>query len=134
MELTDKDLASIQQVRKLLSNAHEAKQEMKKLSQDQIDNIIKAISQAATDNAEHLAKLAVEETGFGNVKDKTVKNLFASKTVYNAIKDMKTVGMIACDEKNKVIQALKLYYYDTKRNLHQHHVRELQNHISLTND
>ena len=103
MELTDKDLASIQQVRKLLSNAHEAKQEMKKLSQNQIDNIIKAISQAATENAEHLAKLAVEETGFGNVKDKTVKNLFASKTVYNAIKDMKTVGMIACDEKNKVM-------------------------------
>lgn len=102
MELTDKDLASIQQVRKLLCNAHKAKEEMKKLSQQQIDKIVKAIADAATQNAEHLAKLAVEETGFGNVKDKTTKNLFASQTVYNRIKDMKTVGIIGEDKENKV--------------------------------
>lgn len=104
MELTDKDLASVQQVRKLLYNAHEAKSKMAKLSQQEIDRIVKAISDSAVANAEHLAKLAVDETGFGNVQDKKIKNLFAAQTVYNAVKDMKTVGIIGKDEKNKILE------------------------------
>ena len=102
MELTDKDLASVQQVRNLLQNANDAKKKLAKLSQDEIDRIVLAISKSAAENAERLAKLAADETGFGNPKDKTVKNLFAAKTVYEAIKDMKTVGMIRFDSKNKI--------------------------------
>ncbi len=102
MELTDKDLASIQQVRTLISNAQDAKKEMAKLSQQQIDKIIKAIAESASQNAEHLARLASEETGFGKWQDKKIKNLFASKRVYDSIKDMKTVGLINVDEKNKI--------------------------------
>ena len=41
-----------------------------------------------------LAKLAVEETGFGNTQDKTEKNLFACKAVLEAIRPMKTVGFL----------------------------------------
>ncbi len=102
MELTDKDLASIQQVRTLLCNATEAKKQLAKLSQQQIDKIVKAIADSATENAEHLAKLASEETGFGKWQDKKIKNLFASKSVYESIKDLKTVGLIGIDEKNKI--------------------------------
>jgi acetaldehyde dehydrogenase (acetylating) len=46
--------------------------------------------------------MAVEETGFGKVADKVVKNLFAANDVYNAIKDMKTVGIVRRDEQNRV--------------------------------
>lgn len=102
MELTDKDLASIQQVRTLLGNANDAKKQMAKLSQQQIDKIVKAISDSASENAERLAKLAAEETGFGKWQDKKIKNLFASQRVYDAIKDLKTVGLIGIDEKNKI--------------------------------
>lgn len=102
MELTDKDLASIQQVRTLLGNANEAKKQMAKMSQQQLDKIVKAISDSATEKAEHLAKLAAEETGFGKWQDKKIKNLFASQRVYDAIKDIKTVGLINVDEKNKI--------------------------------
>lgn len=102
MELTDKDLASVQQVRTLLYNANEAKKQLAKLSQQQIDKIVKAIADSATENAEHLAKLAAEETGFGKWQDKKIKNLFASQRVYDAIKDMKTVGLIGVDEKSKI--------------------------------
>lgn len=104
MELTDKDLASVQQVRNLLYNANEAKHKMAKLSQEEIDKITLAISEAGTKNAERLAKLAADETGFGNVRDKTIKNLFAAKTVYNAIKDMKTVGIIKEDKANMLME------------------------------
>lgn len=102
MELTDKDLASIQQVRTLLYNANEAKKQMAKMNQQQVDKIVKAISDSAAEKAEHLAKLAAEETGFGKWQDKKIKNLFASQRVYDAIKDMKTVGLIGVDEKNKI--------------------------------
>ncbi len=102
MELTDKDLASIQQVRNLLYKANEAKKKLKKLNQQQIDKIVKAISDAASQKAEHFAKLAAEETGFGKWQDKKIKNLFASQRVYEAIKDLKTVGLVGIDEKNKI--------------------------------
>lgn len=102
MELTDKDLASIQQVRNLLYSANEAKKKLSRLNQQQVDKIVKAISDAALQKAEHLAKLAAEETGFGKWQDKKIKNLFASQRVYEAIKDLKTVGLVGIDEKNKI--------------------------------
>ena len=47
--------------------------------------------------------MAVEETGFGKVDDKTYKNHMASTIVYNAIKDMKTIGVIRENVADKVI-------------------------------
>lgn len=103
MELTDKDLLSIQEVRCLMKKSKEAQLKLAEMSQSQIDAIVKAIAEAAIANAERLAKMANEETGFGIWKDKTFKNIFASKFVYEAIKDMKTVGVIREDNDNKVI-------------------------------
>ncbi len=102
MELKDKDLASIEQVRTLLSNANEAKKQLAKMSQQQLDKIVGAMCDAAVKNAPHLAKLAAEETGFGNVCDKEVKNLFASKTLYEKIKDLKTTGLIESDDEKGI--------------------------------
>ncbi|HBK25455.1 MAG TPA: acetaldehyde dehydrogenase, partial [Clostridiales bacterium] len=34
------------------------------------------------------------ETGFGNAEDKTTKNLFASQGVAEAVRGMKTVGLL----------------------------------------
>ena len=102
MELTDKDLASLQQVRNLLCNANEAKKIMAKFTQQQLDKIVKAICDAAVENAEHLAKLAAEETGFGKAEDKKIKNLFASQMVYDSIKDLKTVGLVKTDEEKGI--------------------------------
>lgn len=45
--------------------------------------------------------MAAEETGFGNWQDKVLKNRFASLRVYDAIKDMKTVGIIHDDQQQK---------------------------------
>lgn len=102
MELTDKDLLSVQEARRLLREAREAQEKLAAMSQQQIDRIVKAISDAGVKNAAKLAKMAKEETGFGREEDKVIKNLFASRTVYEAIKDQKTVGILKEDTAHKV--------------------------------
>lgn len=95
MELIDKDLQSIQEVRRLLKEAQKAHEILSTFNQCQIDKIVKAIADAGAAHAEKLAKMANEETGFGRWQDKVIKNLFGSKGVYEAIKDQKTIGILA---------------------------------------
>ncbi|MCB2296397.1 acetaldehyde dehydrogenase (acetylating) [Clostridium tagluense] len=100
----DKDLVSIQEVRNLIANAKLAQKKLGQMSQNEIDKIVKAICDSAYNNAEKLAKMAEEETGFGKWQDKIVKNTFASKSVYEYIKDLKTVGIINEDKDKKLIE------------------------------
>lgn len=94
MELIDKDLCSIQEVRNLIKKAKDAQVELSTFSQEKIDSICKAIYEAGMNNAVTLGKMANEETGFGIPQHKTIKNQFASSSVYEYIKDIKTVGII----------------------------------------
>jgi acetaldehyde dehydrogenase (acetylating) len=101
---TDKDLASIAEARALARTAKDAHARLGEFSQGQIDTIIDAMAAAVTPQAEPLARLAVEETGFGVVADKVQKNLFSSRQVYEFIKPMKTVGVVNRIEDRKVIE------------------------------
>jgi acetaldehyde dehydrogenase (acetylating) len=101
---SDKDLASIAEARALARRAKEAQLVLAEFSQPQIDAIVDAMAAAVTTQAEALARLAVEETGFGVVADKIEKNLFSSQRVYEFIKPMKTVGVIARNEEKKIIE------------------------------
>lgn len=103
MELADRDLISIQEVRTLVKRSKIAQAKLAKFDQDQINKIIKAIADATSKNASRLAKMANEETGFGKWEDKIVKNTFASQGVYEYIKDKKTVGIISENSKEKTI-------------------------------
>src|SRR5712671_3455746 len=100
---TDRDLASIAEARALARRAKQAALELAEFSQERIDAIVDAMAAAASAQAEAFARLAVEETGFGVVEDKIQKNLFASQKVYNFIRPMKTVGVIARHEERRVI-------------------------------
>ena len=93
MEL-DKDLQARQEARCLAKQAEQAQEVLAKMSQQQLDAIVKAVSDAFYDKALELAEMAVRETGFGNAEDKITKNRFASRTLWDAIKDMKTVGVL----------------------------------------
>jgi acetaldehyde dehydrogenase (acetylating) len=104
METLDKDLRSIQEVRNLIKKAKEAHAQLAAMSQEQIDAIVKAIADAGYKHREKLAKMANEETGFGRWQDKIIKNEFASKHVYESIKDMKTVGVLKDDKIHKVME------------------------------
>jgi acetaldehyde dehydrogenase (acetylating) len=90
----DRDLASVQEARTLARRAKEAAALLSELSQEQIDSIVEAMAAAVTPQAEALARLAHEETGYGIVADKVQKNLFASEKVYRFIKPIKTVCAI----------------------------------------
>ena len=100
----DKDLQSIQEVRDLVSRALTAQEEYAGFSQEQVDRIIKAIAEACAANAERLAKMAVEETGFGIWQDKVLKNLLGSTLTYESIKDLKTIGILREDREKKVME------------------------------
>lgn len=102
MELKDKDLVSVQEARNLLEQAKAAQKELARMDQRQIDRIVQAISQAGIAHATELAKAAQEETGFGIWQDKVIKNMFASKVVYEAVKDQKTIGFLHEDKERKI--------------------------------
>jgi acetaldehyde dehydrogenase (acetylating) len=101
---SDRDLASAQEARTLARRAKEAAAALAELSQDQIDAIVDAMAAAVTPQAEALARLAHEETGYGVVADKVKKNLFASDKVYKFIKPIKTVGVVRRLDDRKVIE------------------------------
>ncbi|MGH9218824.1 MAG: aldehyde dehydrogenase family protein [Vicinamibacterales bacterium] len=101
---TDKDLASIAEARTLARRAKAAQAILGEYSQAQVDAIVDAMAAAVTPQAEALARLAVEETGFGVVADKVQKNLFSSRQVYEFIKPMKTVGVVNRIDDKKVIE------------------------------
>ena len=93
MQLSE-DLQARQQARDLLAGAEKAQLILKTLPQEKLDAICEAMTRAFSRQADELAKMAVQETGFGNTESKIQKNLFASEKVMMAIRDMKTVGIL----------------------------------------
>ena len=66
-------------------------------TQEQVDRIFLAAASAASAARIPLAKLAIAETGMGQLEDKVLKNHFASEYIYHAYKDTKTCGLIEED-------------------------------------
>ena len=95
----DKDLTARQEARELLRRAEQAQKILAGFSQEKLDGIVEAVAEAFAEKAEILAEMAVKETHFGNAADKTVKNRFASRTVAEAVRGMKAVGILRKEEK-----------------------------------
>jgi acetaldehyde dehydrogenase (acetylating) len=93
----DKDLESIQQVRDLVAAARAAQKPLASLGQDVLDGYCKAVCDACVREAERLAKMAAEETGFGVWQDKVLKNLLGSEITWESIKNMRVVGPLSED-------------------------------------
>lgn len=100
----DKDLAARQEARLLCRQAEEAQKKLARMEQSQLDKIVEAVAKAFVACAGELAQLAVAETGFGNVEDKTTKNKFASESVAEAIRGMQCVGVLNEDPREKLWQ------------------------------
>lgn len=100
----DKDLSSIQEARDLVSRAYEAWQSWSHASQAEVDRVCAAMAEAGYQAAERLGRLAQEETGFGVAAHKKLKNEFASRTVWESIRDLKTVGVIRHDPDRRLYE------------------------------
>ncbi|MFI0897883.1 bifunctional acetaldehyde-CoA/alcohol dehydrogenase [Streptomyces sp. NPDC020983] len=74
------------------------------LGQEAVDRIVAKASVAALDHHTELARLAVEETGRGVVEDKAAKNMFACEHVAHSLAHLATVGVVARDDIEGVVQ------------------------------
>src|SRR5881394_966419 len=102
--LEDKDLLSIQEVRTKVDKAHAAWQKYRTYNQEQVDTIVERMAAAARANAKRLADFAVEETGYGNAKDKYVKNLLCADWLPRRMRGMKTVGILRELPEQKIVE------------------------------
>ena len=102
--LEDKDLVSIQEVRTKVEKAYAAWQKYRTYSQAQVDAIVERMAAAGRANAERLAAMAVEETGYGNVKDKIAKNLLNADLLPRKMRGMRTIGMLREIPEERIVE------------------------------
>ena len=102
--LQDQDLLSIQEVRTKVDKAFAAWQKYLSFPQDRIDAIVERMASAARAQSQQLAELAVEETGYGNARDKHVKNLLACDVLPRRLRGMKTVGILREHPEEKIVE------------------------------
>jgi acetaldehyde dehydrogenase (acetylating) len=102
--LADQDLLSIQEVRTKVGKAFDAWQKYRTYSQEQVDAIVERMAAAARAHAKRLADLAVEETGYGNAKDKYIKNLLTSDWLPRRMRGMKTIGVLRELPEDKLVE------------------------------
>ena len=92
----------------LVEKAKIASKQYLDLSQEQVNNIIKAMAMAGLEHHMELAKMAVEETGRGIYEDKITKNMFATEYIYHSIKYEKTVGIINENDEDDYVEIAKV--------------------------
>jgi len=98
----DSDLQSIQEARQLSTAARDAQRQFLHASQAEVDRVCAAMVEAAYSASERLGRMATEETTYGVPEHKTLKNVLSSKLLWDAIKDIPTVGVIHHDAQKKI--------------------------------
>src|SRR5579863_7040591 len=90
-QLTEERIAYLEGI---VAKAHAAATAFAQFTQEDVDRIVKPMVLAGLKAAQHLARLAIEETKIGVLEDKALKNMVATEFVYNYVKDKRTVGVI----------------------------------------
>lgn len=98
---------NVEYVQNIFSKANKAMSEVSSYSQKQIDDAIKSMLLAFREKSEYLAKLAVDETGYGNFESKIEKNYQAPASAWYALKNKKSVGVIDEDAANGIVYMAK---------------------------
>ncbi len=98
----DADLKSIAAARRAADSAFEAYRAFLGTDPAQVNAIVDAMARAIEPEAERLGQMAVEETGYGNVPDKRVKNLFNALSVADYLRDVTTLGLLWRDDATKI--------------------------------
>jgi len=78
----------------LIAKSRAAQSEFEKFDQQKVDKVVREIARVVFDNAEALARMAVEETRMGNFEDKLKKKLGKSRIIWHSLKGKKSVGII----------------------------------------
>lgn len=81
-------------VESLVEKARVAQKQIENYTQEQVDALCREIARTVYDNAEMLAKMAVEETRMGVYENKVAKNKGKARVIWNDLKGKKSVGII----------------------------------------
>jgi acetaldehyde dehydrogenase (acetylating) len=98
----DPELAAMAEARHKAQAARRAFEAFQGISQEDADRIVQAMALAAEASSKELARLAVDETGYGVYEDKILKNLFNAKFCAHAMMKMRTLGVLWTDEVTRV--------------------------------
>jgi succinate-semialdehyde dehydrogenase len=91
----------------LVAKARVAQATFETFDQQQVDAIVKDIGKYVFDNAEMLARMAVDETGIGVFEDKILKNKGKARVIWNNLKDKKSRGIIGEDPETNLVFVAK---------------------------
>src|SRR5262245_6039217 len=100
-------LTEDKQIQELITRARAAQAIFELFSQEQVDAIVKGIGKYVYDNAEPLARMAVDETGIGVYEDKILKNKGKARVIWNNLKDKPSRGIIGEDEETNMVFVAK---------------------------
>ena len=98
----DADLKSIAAARRAAETAFEAYRKFLGTDPAHVNAIVDAMARAIEPEAKRLAVMAVDETGYGNVEDKRIKNMFNALSVADYLRDVTTLGMLWHDDATKI--------------------------------
>jgi sulfoacetaldehyde dehydrogenase len=106
-ETSPQQAATVREVTDVIARARAAQAAIADLTQDQVDELCTAVAWAVArpERAEALAKLAVDEGGFGNYDDKVTK---INKRVLGVLADMRTVHTVGVVEEDPVRGLVKI--------------------------
>tara|TARA_B100000886_G_scaffold79508_1_gene51566 strand:+ start:416 stop:1798 length:1383 start_codon:yes stop_codon:yes gene_type:complete len=102
--LTQTDDVSIEE---LIHKARIAQETYEIFTQEKVDAIVRDIGKFVYDNAEALAKMAVDETEMGSFEDKILKNKSKARVIWNNLKDKKSRGVIGEDNISNLVFVAK---------------------------
>ena len=91
----------------LVARARAAQAEFESFGQEQVDAIVRGIGKYVYDNAEMLARMAVDETGIGVYEDKVLKKKGKARVIWNSLKGKKSRGIIGEDAENNMLLVAK---------------------------
>ena len=95
-------------IAEMVAKARVAQAEFEKnFDQAKTDAVVREIGKTVFDNAEMLAKMAVEETRMGVYEDKVAKNKGKARGVWYDLKGKKSMGVLSVDPETDLITMLK---------------------------
>jgi len=94
-------------IQELVTNARNAQAQYESFNQKQVDAIVRDIGKFVYDNAEPLARMAVDETDMGSYDDKVLKNKGKARVIWNNLKDKKSRGVIGEDADSNLVFVAK---------------------------
>ena len=100
-------MAEMTYIDTLIANAKKAQKEFESYTQEQVDELVRAMGKVIYDNAEELAREAVEETGYGRVDSKIIKLRKSSMAAWFYMKGKKSTGILEYDTMNDLVLIAK---------------------------